>query len=221
MIKCNCHSFSSLILWIEIVVFACLYAGCIPQTQEMYVAASPTKPPPTVSPVPSLPTAVSTHPSQVTPQTIQIDREDEMSDVSAMLFSEILDTTTGSLEDPTSMRTRLVGVNFEVLRDENGPPQDTSGVGEIVVVNLFPDAEYDAILERVEKNPTGGFTWIGYLDGIENSQVTLVVNMEVMIGKIITPEDLYEIRYVNDDIHMIVQIDQSAFPAELEPVTVP
>ena len=71
----------------------------------------------------------------------------------------------------------------------------------------------------MEFNGSGSYTWIGYLDGIEQSQVTLVVKDEVMSGNITLSDVFYQVRYMGDGVHAIYRIDQSAFPSEKEPVS--
>jgi hypothetical protein len=66
----------------------------------------------------------------------------------------------------------------------------------------------------VEKNPSGGLTWIGSLEQFEHSQVTLVIHDGVVIGNIALPAPLYQIRYVNEGIHVIHEIDTSMFPSD-------
>ncbi len=124
-------------------------------------------------------------------------------------------------DDPTVMRFSFVYINFAVLGGETGPPFDGSGAGQRITLNLFDDTEFIALLERVEANPTGGFTWIGHLEGLENSFVTFVVNEGVVIGKITTSQEIYELRFAEEELHVVVQINQAAFPSEGEPIPVP
>ena len=83
---------------------------------------------------------------------------------------------------------------------------------------MFDDVVYTAILEKKEPNLTGGYTWSGHLDGIEHSQVILVVGGDQVAGNITLPGAFYEVRYTNQGVHVITQIDQSAYPQEAEPV---
>jgi hypothetical protein len=118
------------------------------------------------------------------------------------------------VSDPTTIRGRSVTVNLESLQ---GP----GGIAERVVLNLFDDAVFTANLDRVESNLFGGYTWVGHLQGVDLSLVTLVVNEGVLVGKVAWPQGTYEVRYAGSNAqHTIVQIEQSAFAPELDPIPV-
>src|SRR4030067_686016 len=52
----------------------------------------------------------------------------------------------------------------------------------------------------VHVNGPEGFAWIGHLDHMEYSQVTLVVEKDVLSGNITLPGSIYQIRYVGEGI---------------------
>jgi hypothetical protein len=116
--------------------------------------------------------------------------------------------------DPTISRYRLVRVNFDLLGGAAGPPLDGSGVGERLEFYLFDGDQYIAVMDRKEVNQAGGFTWFGHLEGVENSQVMLVVEENVMVGKITIAKSTYSVRYYQDDIHVVMELDQAAFPPD-------
>lgn len=113
----------------------------------------------------------------------------------------------------TVMRDRFVKVDFGLLEESVSVGNDT-GSQIALSVNLFDDTLYQAILDSLEQNAPEGFVWIGHLDGVEYSRVTLVVEGNVMSGNITLPGSIYQVRYVGEGIHAIYQIDQSAFPPE-------
>jgi len=94
-----------------------------------------------------------------------------------------------------------------------------SDVGDVVMLNLFDYVIFTAVLDRVEPNRSGGYSWIGHLEGVEHSQVILVVKEGLMAGNIVVPKVFYQVRYAGNGVHAIYQIDQSAFPPEDEPVS--
>jgi hypothetical protein len=112
--------------------------------------------------------------------------------------------------DPTIIRERCVFVNFELLKDMQ--------LGDAILLNLFPDTQYTAILDRIEAQENG-YAWIGHLVSVDNSQVTLVMGGGQMAGNVTLPDEFYQIRYVGGLTHAIYQVDQSAFPSEAEPIT--
>jgi hypothetical protein len=117
-------------------------------------------------------------------------------------------------DDPTISRYRLVRVDFDLLGGAAGPPLDGSGVGERLEFYLFDGDPYIAVMDRKEVNQSGGFTWVGHLEGVEGSQVILVVEENVMVGKITMAKSNYKVRYYQDDMHIVMELDQAAFPPD-------
>jgi hypothetical protein len=136
------------------------------------------------------------------------------------LFSEVTAADGSSVDDPaavddpTVVRSRLVTVDLARL----GAPGDS--VADVLVLNFFPDAVYTAVLDRVERNPSGSFSWIGHLEGVELSEVTLVIKDGVMVGNAVAPGLFYQVRYVEDGVHAVREADQAAFPPEAPPIPV-
>ena len=119
------------------------------------------------------------------------------------------------IDDATVMRQRFVHVNF--LRfDAKDLLHNKLKVGEPLLLNLFEDTHFTAVLDEVQSNPSDSAILQGYLAerSHDQTQVTLVVKDGTMVGKIATPTGIYEIRYVDEDLHQIVQINQAAFPEE-------
>jgi hypothetical protein len=50
-------------------------------------------------------------------------------------------------------------------------PRTKADISNLLTLNLFDDVVFAAILDRLELNKSGNFTWIGHLDGIELGQV--------------------------------------------------
>ncbi len=55
---------------------------------------------------------------------------------------------------------------------------------------------------------------------IKHSQAILVVDDGIMAGNITTPGAFYQVRYVDNGVHAIYEINQSAFPEEAPPVPI-
>jgi len=123
-------------------------------------------------------------------------------------------------EDPTVIRSRLVHIKFELLSKDDKAPCTMADVSSSLTLNLFEDVVFTAILDRFELNRSGSFTWIGHIDGIAQSQVTLVIKGDIMSGNITLPDAFYQVRYRGDGLHVVYKIDQSAFPDEDEPTPV-
>lgn len=129
----------------------------------------------------------------------------------------------GNLEftnGPTVTRYRYVDVDLGALILEDGSPRCVEP-GYTLVLNLFEDTVYTAVLDRVEFNPGGDFTWLGHLKNVPRSQVILVVGDGAVAGNITMPSGFFQVRYAGNGVHAVCEIDQSAFPPELPPVAVP
>jgi peptidyl-Asp metalloendopeptidase len=89
-----------------------------------------------------------------------------------------------------------------------------------LVLNLFDDAIFNTVLDHREVRSTKHFTWSGYIEGFQRSQVTLVVEDGVMVGNIRVRDSHFQVRYVGADVHVVHQIDGSRFPPDGEPIPV-
>lgn len=121
-------------------------------------------------------------------------------------------------DDPTIIRTRFVYVNLDPLGGAGNSAEGRPAVANVLVLNPFEDVVFTAVLDRVELSSSGSLYWIGHVEGVEYSQVTLVVKDRVMVGNITTPGAFYQVRYASNGVHAVHQIDQAAFPPEAEPV---
>ena len=119
--------------------------------------------------------------------------------------------------EPTTIRTRYVQPNLELLLDQDGAPRDLAA-GSTLTLNLFEDVMLVAVLDQVEPNYGGGFTWVGQVQDEPLSLVTLVVNDGVMAGTVLFPANVFEISYAGNGVHAVTEIDQSAFPLDADPV---
>lgn len=133
---------------------------------------------------------------------------------SAGLFNDFPGDLAGSKQSPTVVRSRLVSVNFDQIQGKKGSV-DPSQFAESLNLNLFPDVSLIAVLNRLEKNPTGSYSWIGHIEGNPFSTVTLVVNDKIIMGNISLLNTMYAIRFSGDfQTHVIQEIDRSRFPRD-------
>lgn len=122
--------------------------------------------------------------------------------------------------DPTLLRGRLVDINFGLLVPAAGAPRMGDGKGLALRLDLFENASFTAILDEVTQNSPLSYTWVGRLDGVDFSQVILVVEQGIMAGHIAMPGAIYQIRYAGNGRHFVYEIDQAAFPPEARPVEI-
>jgi hypothetical protein len=117
----------------------------------------------------------------------------------------------GVPDDPTIRRQLYVTVNQVAL--------DWSAPGDRLELNLYDDVVLQAIIEGKTRQGDAN-VWTGRISGVELSQVVLVESGGQVAGNIATPTAFYQVRHLAGEVHVIYQIDQGAFPPELEPVAV-
>ncbi len=128
------------------------------------------------------------------------------------LFADT-DSDTDSAPGAYVARSRFVTVNISLLMDENRIPRSLS-TGEKVLLNLFLDKQFVGVLDRVEETSLNSYTWFGTLENIELSQVVIVYSDGVFIAHISSPQGVYEVKLVQDDLYQVIEIDQSKFPQD-------
>lgn len=108
------------------------------------------------------------------------------------------------------MRSRFVSVNVGLLVNAKGAALDVKANPQ-VSLNLFPDASYVGTIDKVEKNSSGGYSWIGRLQGVEDGYFYLVMVGNVFIAHVASPAGVYEVSWAGNNVYKVVQIDQSKF----------
>jgi len=129
------------------------------------------------------------------------------------LFTDVPYESGVQSSEPSVVRTRYVRPDFETLT--------TAGLSlesPTLALNLFDDANFTGIIEQIQPNQSGSTTWIGRLAGVEWGTFTIVTKDGVMVGTVKMPGAFYRITYVGDLIHAIYELDEAAFPPELEPI---
>ncbi len=123
-------------------------------------------------------------------------------------------------DDPTIVRKRLVKVKFDILTDTLTTPEAAPDTADVVTLNLFDDVELIAVLDRIEATIPEFFSWIGHIDEVEDSKVLLIVGEGLIQGSVTLPDAFYKISSAGNAVHAIFEIDQTAFPPELDPIQV-
>jgi hypothetical protein len=110
------------------------------------------------------------------------------------------------------LRTRYAGVDLR-LTERLSP-------GDRLVLHFFEDAVYTLVVDEVQH--WGEFlSLVGPVEGLDNSLVAITIGDGQLVVDLIAPQAIYQVRFVDDGVYAIHQIDQSAFPDELTPVEVP
>ena len=119
---------------------------------------------------------------------------------------------------PYIVRSRLVSVDFELLSvlQENltAEPDEEHQL----ILNIFEGLEYTLVIQKIERNRSGSYSWYGKLRDIPRSQVILVINEEKVFGNISKENFSYQIRHISKENHAIYEIDPSKFPPTSEPI---
>jgi hypothetical protein len=122
--------------------------------------------------------------------------------------------------DPTIVRGQFVDVNFGILAHADGSPRAVGPSTGALQLDLFPDVSLTALPDRLEVYSPVSFSWLGTVDGVALSQVTLVVRQGMMAGTIAMPGRLYQVRYVGGGLHAVVELDPGRFPPGADPIPV-
>ena len=113
--------------------------------------------------------------------------------------------------DRTRVRARTVRVDLPQL----GTREQRRTPGQSLLLNLFDDASYSATLDRIDQTP-GGFVWVGHIPDVAMSTVTLAIEDGAIYGSVLTPAATFVIRSAGNGLHLVAQIDQSAFRPEAD-----
>jgi hypothetical protein len=130
---------------------------------------------------------------------------------------------------PSVMRSRYTTINFDVLPD----PRARTVLGRqprTVPLQLFPNLAIVAVFERFDPN-RNGVTWVGSVEGVPFSTVTLVYGNGLMTGSVVMPGGIYNIRPApaelrrlnplgNREVHVVSEIRQEGLLPEAPPIEV-
>lgn len=114
--------------------------------------------------------------------------------------------------NPTIVRSRLVNIDWDILAKTGDPPESEIVGGDVLLLNLFEDSSFTANLDHWEARSENNFTWIGHIEGAKGSQVTIVVQDDIMVSNIRVSGESYQVRYMGEDAHVIREIDERLFP---------
>jgi hypothetical protein len=124
------------------------------------------------------------------------------------------------------MRSRLVALDANTLPNPMSRPQLVREPS--LSFELFPDVYIVAVFDRFDPN-TAGVTWVGHVEAMPGSSVTLAYSGRLLTGSIITPTATFQIRpapeavratvpQASGEVHVIEQVNQAAYPRGAEPI---
>ena len=85
------------------------------------------------------------------------------------------------------------------------------GEQRLFTLNLFQDTCFTAIVERVPAQAPGGSAWVGRVEHVRDSAVTMVVHDAVMVVDVKVSHRVYRVRYLRDGVHLVVEVDPKSF----------
>jgi hypothetical protein len=103
------------------------------------------------------------------------------------------------------LRSRVVKINYPLLLDDRGQARELTG--KTITLNLFADVIYTGEIEQVEENGDS-YTWIGQLQDVEFSSLTMILTEGVFIAKIASPDGVYEVSSIGGDQYRVILINQ-------------
>jgi peptidyl-Asp metalloendopeptidase len=133
------------------------------------------------------------------------------------LFTEV--NALRSLDAPVppmaAVRSRPVGINFNVLAGPQGDVGSQSLKGNIIRMNLFEDTVYDVVVDSVEASASGGTAWNAHIDGLFPSYAYMVYTDGVFAAHVASPEGVYEVQYAAEDVYTVSELDHSLYPDDI------
>ena len=116
-------------------------------------------------------------------------------------------TSGAATASEAPLRHRHVRIDLGRLADihasmDRGPLQT-------LTMNLFDDIVFSTTVERASRTSAGGYSLSGSVDGVDFGTMTLVVNGDVVAGRVHTPLVTYEIRPVGPGRAIIREVDRS------------
>ena len=119
---------------------------------------------------------------------------------------------------PATIRSRLVRIDLDRLAAAMALASRESTPRARLTLNLFDDADVQAVVERTAPTWSGGYSLSGRIAGSAYGTVTLVVNGDVVAGSVRMPGATYRIRTAGGGLYDLAQVDLSTLPPEAEPL---
>ena len=126
-----------------------------------------------------------------------------------------------------TLASRFAGIDFGQLDPSLASVSSPQGIDQVgrlppqtVTLNLFEDATFTGRIEHVEPTASGYAFW-GGLDGVELGTMTMVVNGDIVVGAVRTPQTVYTITTTDTGSYVIRQIDESSLPPLAHPLEAP
>ncbi len=119
--------------------------------------------------------------------------------------------------DPTVLRYRFVTIDLVQFN----PVLDPATSDTPITFNLFDDASYVAVFSLIEGMINNGITLTGSLADVPDGSVTIAIVEGVLSGCVRTPDGIFNIRFSEDGVYVIEQVQNSMRPMGMDPLDLP
>ncbi len=103
-------------------------------------------------------------------------------------------------------KTRFVQVNPAQLKSDR------------LTLNLLDNQTYTAKRKRWVENPNGSTVWLGSVEGMNDSEISLATYGQAVAGTIRVGKKMYSIRYSGDAVQSLSEVNASEPLPELDPL---
>ncbi|MBI2870667.1 MAG: choice-of-anchor D domain-containing protein [Candidatus Omnitrophica bacterium] len=117
------------------------------------------------------------------------------------------------------VRSRAVELNLDALPGDIPESHPVHGYIRKVEITLFEDVVLTLLLYPSERKGPDHIAWQGYVESDPTSTVFIVRNKASVTGIISTVGTSYEIRFLGNGLHRILEVNYSALPPEAKPHT--
>ena len=132
------------------------------------------------------------------------------------LFSQVVGARPADGDARRLLRAqqRVVRVDGAQLDDARRLVQQRGAAP--VLFNLLDDAVFHVVFERTEPTASG-YSLAGRIVDVPGGRVVLVVNGDVLAGRVWTPQASYRVRTLGADLHIVEKVDLSSTLPLAEP----
>jgi hypothetical protein len=126
------------------------------------------------------------------------------------LFRSVTDQQIAPSPDSATVRERAVTFNVDQVK----------AMPATLTLNLFDDLCVVAMRQQnVEAAPVP--VWMGTVEGVLDSQVTIIFNPGAAAGNIVMPPKAFQLELVSGEVYRVREVDVTKYANELPPMTPP
>jgi len=129
------------------------------------------------------------------------------------LFADVIDTAAVSA-GPEVLRQRPVTIDWSFFpaADELQSAAQRGSEPLALTLNFFPDVTMPVQLQRSAQLVNSGASWVGQVADTPLSDVVMIIRDQQITANIYTPQGHFQIRPLDNGLHLVRQIDPARFP---------